>query len=189
METTQNTNGITIRRLGPADETAIERLVEQGQLRRVQIVDGDSTWPEEWFMHAEDAPLLRDLQNGAWQPRTTLLSPFDNLICDRARTEKLFEFYFRIEIYVPAAKRQFGYYVLPVLHGDRLIGRIDPRFDKPARRLLINAVYAEPQAAGDQEAGKATADAIGELAQFLDAEEVVYQGPVPEAWQGSMPVA
>ena len=72
-----------------------------------------------------------------------LLSPFDDLVSDRDHTEQLFGFRFRLEIYVPKAKREFGYFVLPILHGDRLIGRVDPRFDRATGVLNVNAVYAE----------------------------------------------
>ena len=84
-----------------------------------------------------------------FRPRTTLLSPFDDLVSDRDHTERLFDFRFRIEIYVPKAKREFGYFVLPILHGDRLIGRIDPRFDRATGVLHVNAVYAQEGAPAD----------------------------------------
>jgi uncharacterized protein YcaQ len=88
-----------------------------------------------WIAHrdADDRPVRR----------TTLLSPFDRLIHDRKRTEALFDFHYRIEIYVPKAERRYGYYVLPVLHRDRLVGRIDPEVDRTRGVLRINAVHWE----------------------------------------------
>ena len=134
-----------------------------------------------WYAHADDIPLIDRIEAGEWQPRTTLLSPFDNLICDRARTEKLFDFFFRIEIYVPADKRQYGYYVLPILHGDQLIGRIDPLYKRKTKTLHVQHIYAEPDAPA--EAAPAVRAAIDSLAQFLGAQQIEY-GAVADVWQG-----
>jgi uncharacterized protein YcaQ len=91
----------------------------------------------EWHAHpdAEDGPVPR---------RVTFLSPFDRLIHDRDRAEALWNYRYRLEMYVPKAKREYGYYVLPILRGDRLIGRIDPVLDRKAGVLRVNSVHWEP---------------------------------------------
>jgi uncharacterized protein len=85
-----------------------------------------------------------EAQDGAVPERVTFLSPFDQLIHNRARTEALWGFYYRLEMYVPAAKREYGYYVLPILHGERLVGRIEPVWDRNARRLDVKGLWWEP---------------------------------------------
>jgi uncharacterized protein YcaQ len=156
-------------------------LQAEGRLIPVTVAEGGAAWPGTWLVDRDDLPLIERLEAGDWSPRTTLLSPFDNLICDRARTELMFDFFFRIEIYVPQAKRRWGYYVLPILHGDRIIGRIDPAFDRERGRLVVNAVYAEP---GAPAAGAAVREAIERLALFLTAGEVHYnQRRLPARWK------
>ena len=122
-------------------------------------------WLERGTLHVHP-----DATDGPVPQRTTLLSPFDRLIHDRDRAEALWNFFYRIEIYVPKVKRQYGYYVLPVLHGERLVGRIDPAFDRKSRVLTVNAVYPEDGVRFPQ-AGLRRA--LNSLARFLGAERVV----------------
>jgi uncharacterized protein YcaQ len=134
--------------------------------------------PGERLVHADDLPLLDRIEAGDWDGRTTLLSPFDNLICDRDRTESLFGFRFRLEIYVPRAKREFGFFVMPVLDGDRLVGRVDPAFDRRSRTLTINALRWEPGTRRTKALERRVRRAIEELGRFLSASEIVFaSGP------------
>ena len=166
----------------PGLSDTLDQLEAEKLVVPIEIVD--EGLPDRWLIHAADLPLLEKIEAGDWQPRTTLLSPFDNLICDRDRTELLFDFHFRIEIYVPAAKRQYGYYVLPIMHGDRLIGRIDPKMDRKNKRLMVNAVYTESGVEIDADTTRAVAQTIGELATFLGTEEIEYSEKAAVVWPG-----
>jgi uncharacterized protein len=152
-------------------------------IERVQVVEDGTPWKGDWYIHTADLPLLERLAAGDWEPRTTLLSPFDNLICDRARTKLFFDFDYSIEIYTPVIKRKFGYYVLPILHGDQLIGRMDPVMDRANKRFTINALYAEPNAPMDKRTARAIRDATEELATFLGANDIAYPRKMPKGWR------
>ena len=88
-----------------------------------------------------------------------------------------------MEIYVPKAARRYGYYVLPVLHGDRLVGRVDPALDRARGRLVVHAIHPEPDAPAT--VGPAVAAALQDLAAFLGADEVELRQPPPRVWRSA----
>jgi uncharacterized protein YcaQ len=120
----------------------------------------------DWYVHAEDVRLLEQIEAGEFDPRTTLLSPFDNLICDRNRTLALWGFDFKLEIYVPKAKR-WGYFVMPLLHGDRIIARFDLAVDRNVGALDVIGERWEPGWEGARRPVRATTRAVDDLASFL----------------------
>ena len=165
----------------PGLPSVLASLERSGRIVRVGLAADAAGRRGPWYVHADDLALLERLEAGDWRPRTTLLSPFDNLLINRERTERLFGFRFRLEIYVPKAARQHGYYVLPVLHGDRLVGRVDPALDRKRGRLVVHAVHAEPDAPAS--AGPAVAAALHDLAAWLGADGVDLDQPPPRVWR------
>jgi uncharacterized protein YcaQ len=110
----------------------------------------------EWVAH-------RNAQDGPVPDRATLLSPFDRLVYDRDRAEALWDFRYRLEMYVPPAKREYGYYVLPLLVGDRVVGRAEPRFDRKTRTLELLGAWGDTSRLDE---------ALSSLREFLGAEPI-----------------
>ncbi|HEY6283585.1 MAG TPA: crosslink repair DNA glycosylase YcaQ family protein [Nitrososphaerales archaeon] len=156
-------------------------LESDGKVARAKVKDLPTKRP--WFIHSDDLDAAESIAAGEYEPRTTLLSPFDNLITDRDRTHELFDFFYRIEIYTPKEKRKHGFFVLPILDGDRIVGRMDPAMDRQREELRVNAVYAEPGAPRGRALPRRIADAVADLGSFLGAKKVVYSGRVPEEWR------
>lgn len=163
-----------------------ERMNELERARviaRLEIRESKSgVWKGTWYIHRDDIPLLESIERDEFQGRTVLLSPFDNLVRDRVRNLQFWNFDYKIEIYVPQAKRKYGYYVLPLLHEEQLIGRIDPQMDRANKILNINAVYLEASAPRDLKTARAVRGAVEELGEFLGATEIRYSPRVPEEW-------
>ncbi len=124
----------------------------------------------------------------AWGPllerrfrgRTAILSPFDRLIHDRVRARELFDFDYRLEIYVPPAQRRWGYYVLPVLRGERMVARFDARRDEANGRLRVLSLHAEPGATPDD--ARAVSREVRSLSRWLGLRNVDYDR-VPRGWR------
>jgi uncharacterized protein YcaQ len=169
----------------------LEALHQRGELAVVGRKNGQRLWDlaGRWYPETETVPLREAerelaeqrfralgvrLDKGEWHAhpevsdapvpdRVTLLSPFDRLVHNRDRAEALFGFRYRLEMYVPPAKREYGYYVLPLLVGDRLAGRAEPRFDRKAGKLELLGAWGDTSRLDE---------ALGELAAFLGAELV-----------------
>jgi uncharacterized protein YcaQ len=137
-------------------ETAIVPLREARELLAEKRRRALGVWLDKgkWVAHpdADDAPV---------PDRATLLSPFDRLVHDRNRAEALFGFRYRLEMYVPKAKREYGYYVLPLLVGDQLVGRAEPRFDRKTKTLELLGAWGDTSRLDE---------ALDDLAAFLGAE-------------------
>ncbi len=146
-------NIVTARRL-------VAELAADGALREVEV----EGWRHPAYLHPE-AVLPR------WVRGSALLSPFDSLVWERTRTEALFGFRYRIEIYVPAAQRVHGYYVLPFLHDGELVARLDLKADRQAGVLRVQSAHAEPTFDEDRSL-PALVDRLEELATFLGLSAV-----------------
>ncbi|HLG07103.1 MAG TPA: crosslink repair DNA glycosylase YcaQ family protein [Gaiellaceae bacterium] len=129
-----------------------DRLLAERRFRALGVRLGRDGW--EAHPDATDGPVPDGV---------TFLSPFDRLIHDRDRAEALFDFRYRLEMYVPKAKREYGYYVLPILVGDQLVGRIEPRFDGRTRTLEVLGAWGDTSRADE---------ALASLAAFLGTQEI-----------------
>jgi uncharacterized protein YcaQ len=134
-----------------------ERLIEEKRRRSLGV------WLERGKLRVHP-----EISDEPVPSRITFLSPFDRLVHDRARAEALFGFFYRLEMYVPKAKRQYGYYVLPIVRGDRIVGRIDVERDRAANALRVNGLWWQ-----DGARPVALEPALKRLAAFVGAAKVV----------------
>ncbi|MEO6122847.1 MAG: crosslink repair DNA glycosylase YcaQ family protein, partial [Ilumatobacteraceae bacterium] len=148
------------RQKNPVARPLFDELVEEGRLIPVSV----EGWTKQGYLHP-DARRPRRVKAQA------LLSPFDSLVFNRDRTERIFGFRYRIEIYVPAPKRIYGYYVLPFLLGDELVARVDLKSDRQNGVLLVQGSYAEP-GVPDEVVAPALAAELQLLAGWLGLDEV-----------------
>ncbi|MEV0246125.1 crosslink repair DNA glycosylase YcaQ family protein [Nocardia sp. NPDC050712] len=142
-------------------EPAIAELIDAGELERVEVTG----WDKPAYLHT-GAKTPRAIEGAA------LLCPFDPLIFFRPRTERIFDFHYRIEIYTPEPKRVHGYYVFPFLLDGELVGRVDLRAERASGRLLVPGAFAEPGHDTPRTAA-ALRDSLREMADWLELDEIV----------------
>ncbi len=159
----QGVPGVSERTTFPGSTKAsrlVADLADEGRLHRVDV----EGWKDPAFLHPE-APAPNAVAARA------LLSPFDSLIWERDRTERLFGFRYRSEIYTPAAKREYGYYVLPYLLGESMVARVDAKAERTAGALSVPGAFAEPGADRDAVVDALAAD-LGRMAAWLGLDRV-----------------
>jgi hypothetical protein len=144
-----------------AVRAVLRELEEAGKVRRVRVEGGD----EDDFVLAGtlEKPAARTEKRPA---AVRILSPFDNLVIQRARLKRLFGFDYQIECYLPASKRRYGYFCLPVLWGDRFAGRLDAKADREARTLLVRGLHLELSAEDEKSFRPAFDEELGRFARF-----------------------
>jgi uncharacterized protein YcaQ len=158
----------------------LERLEREGRIERIAVKGlGD-----DWWILSED---LETLDSADFKPRTAILSPFDNLLCDRDRTDALFGFFHRLEIYTPKAKRRWGYFVLPVLDGEKLVARMDLALDRRRGVLNVISVHKEPGAPRGKRLPAAIRKELERLAAWRGATGIEV-GEAPSEWRAVLAV-
>ena len=149
-----------------------ENAVKSGELERVTVEAANGEPPRASFVLSDWQTRLRKLPEAP--ERMRLLSPFDPVIRDRARATRLFNFDYRFEAFVPEPKRQYGYYVLPILEGEQLVGRIAPKFQRERGTLEVRNVYWEPAVKVTNARRKKLDEALARLANLVGAQKVEY---------------
>jgi uncharacterized protein YcaQ len=150
-----------------------QQAAKSGEIVAVLIESGNGEPPRAGFARHDWQVRLRKLPDAL--DRMRLLSPFDPVIRDRARVTRLFGFDYRFEAFVPEPKRQYGYYVLPMLEGEHLVGRLDSKFQRERGTLAVRRVFWEPRLKVTKERRKKLDEALARLATLIGASQVEWQ--------------
>jgi uncharacterized protein YcaQ len=160
----------------------VEELVRDNILIPIQCRLANNQ-TAEMVIHRENLSLLEQISDGALKAmRTTFLSPFDNFWWAARRDELFWGFRQALECYLPAAKRIYGYFCLPILHKERLVGRFDPKLERKTGLLCIKALYLEPGVKPDEEMVKDVATALRNFMAFHEASDLVIEKSHPVAF-------
>ena len=162
----------------------LEDLEREGRIHRVHV-EGLGRNSEQ-YVHNKDLHLLESIDSEEWEPRVRLIAPWDTILCNLARTKRLFGFDYIHENFLPASKRKFGTFVHPLLWGDKLIGRVDLRMDREKKKLNVVSVHAEPGAPGGREVSSKIAETLEQFGEFIGARDLIYPAHVPKAWRSAL---
>ncbi len=158
---------------GTQTRSILSNLEQSGVIFSVEVDDLGTAYVAE-----SSRAIFDEVRFGRRPTRTTFLSPFDNLIWERRRTERLFNFEYRIECYTPAAKRKYGYFTLPILDQGRLIGRLDPKVDRRNKVLYLRSIHTEEGVTLDGATAQRLHCTLRDFAKFNGATTIVVQsGP------------
>lgn len=147
-----------------------EREAEAGHILPVNVEGADGSKPQAAFAVEDWETRLKNLPDAP--DRTRLLCPFDPVLRDRARALRIFGFDYRFEAFVPEAKRTYGYFILPILEGEKIVGRLDPKFHRDQGLLEIKGLWWEPGVKANKARKKALEAALERLAAFIGAAEI-----------------
>ena len=154
-------------------------LAEEGLLLRARV----EGWDEPVYIHPDHADLARRAADGELKPSlTTLLSPFDPIVWDRRRALELFGFDYRLECYTPAAKRQYGYFSLPILRRGALVGRVDAKAHRKAGRFELRSIVLEAGVRPSERLARDVAAAVERCARWHACPQVLLSWATPEAF-------
>jgi len=155
----------------PLRRKILQELVENGDLLEIRVEELPA---EIFYLLKEDRKIINRVKKEESELSAAFIAPLDNLLWDRKTVNRLFDFSHMWEVYKPKEKREYGYYVLPVLYGDRFVARLDPGFDKKTRILTINNWWWEEDIEPDQDLIDALKRCLGDFLIYLDSEEIKF---------------
>jgi uncharacterized protein YcaQ len=154
----------------------LDEFVSKGEVLQVEV----EGWKSPAYIHRNNLPMAEKILSGEIKPeRTTLLSPFDPIVWDRKRAKALFDFDYRIECYTPAEKRRYGYFTLPILWKNKIIGRLDPKAHRKEKIFEVKSLHLEPGVAITDELLADLSQTLLECANWHKTPQVIIRQSDP----------